>query len=401
MCKYTYAHLECGHRISDTADTRECPYYTSRGSILCDPDNPANRQRVSITSETRSGICERCRRVAPERKELDAMQKDLEKVKALSEKERREREDAMKKHEEGLFRQSREEYERNAREREKKDLEAVMKASREADERRARQEEEDLARALKESCKWDDVVRDVDVKEEVFDRGQYEVEGGTVIVVEVEKTTITRTEKKADAIPPPPPLPPVKLAFAPRAAPVEKQKQKPKVTDYTRAPIGYQAYGQYLIGTRRQPIHESQKPQDIPISPKSPTKPSIPAPSVRLGSTMNPSDVPIIREARPTIPSTSSDVRSNLRKTTGPRSPLSPTGEVAGDTELSRKLAKRRTWEPQEDDAASQMSLTPSESASNVSGRAGVHSVAEGLGDVSAVRDGDGDGDVYVDGVGR
>jgi hypothetical protein len=63
-------------------------------------------------------------------------------------------------------------------------------------------------------------------------------------------------------------------------------------------------------------------------------------------------------------------MQSNLRRTTGPRSPVSMTGGAVGDDELSRKLARRRTWEPEEDTATQ-----PSESASNI-------------GDASTVQDG-------------
>jgi hypothetical protein len=54
-------------------------------------------------------------------------------------------------------------------------------------------------------------------------------------------------------------------------------------------------------------------------------------------------------------------MRSNLRRTSGPRSPVSMTGGAVEDDELSRKLARRRTWEPEEDTATEL-----SENASNI-----------------------------------
>jgi hypothetical protein len=168
MCKYTYAHLECGHRVDDVADTRDCPYFEEHGRIPCDPDNPANRGRVTIRSEDRNGICNKCRLKQQEISELDAMRRDEERAKEQSLAESKEREKAAKAHEERLYKVSREEYERLRRESEQADIEYMLQKSREeAEAARLQQEQDNLAAALKASCTIDAPERNVTVDKKV------------------------------------------------------------------------------------------------------------------------------------------------------------------------------------------------------------------------------------------
>lgn len=174
MCKYTYAHLECGHRVDDVADTRDCPYFEEHGRIPCDADNPANRGRVTIRSEDRNGICNKCRRKQQEMSELDAMRRDEERAKEQSLAESREREKAANAHEERLYKESREEYERLRREREQADIEYMLQRSREeAEAARLQQEQDDLAAAPKASCTIDVPERNVTINNKVSPRSNH------------------------------------------------------------------------------------------------------------------------------------------------------------------------------------------------------------------------------------
>ena len=138
--------------------------------------------------------------------------------------------------------------------------------------------------------------------------------------------------------------------------------------DFSLPAMGQQAYGHYTIGGRRQPIHESQKQQAAKYL-KSPVTPISPAPVVRLGSTVQPNS-PSPRQAQsPGVQVPVGDLRSSLRRTGGPRQSLPSRTASSEDNELQAHLARRRTWEPK-DETASNVSVTPSESASNIPSRA-------------------------------
>lgn len=155
MCKYTYVHLDCGHRVDDVADTRDCPYFEEHGCIPCDPDNPANRGRVSIKTEDRPGICNTCRKRQQENQEIEAMRRDEERAKEESLAESKQREEAAKVHEEQLMKESRDEFEKQRRQREQEEEEMdymLQKSREEAEAVKLQQEQDDLAKALAASA---------------------------------------------------------------------------------------------------------------------------------------------------------------------------------------------------------------------------------------------------------
>ncbi|KAF1832310.1 hypothetical protein BDW02DRAFT_571136, partial [Decorospora gaudefroyi] len=122
------------------------------------------------------------------------------------------------------------------------------------------------------------------------------------------------------------------------------------------------------------PIHESQEIPHAPTGPQLPLSPTTapsPAPFVRLGGAIAPSDVPVVREAKGPgvlVPSGTMQARTGLRKTGGPRKgPPPPVPQRIGeDPELAAKMAKRRAWEAVEVEGDGGDSVTPSQSASNV-----------------------------------
>jgi enabled protein len=166
MCKYTIYNLECGHPAEDHVDTKDCPHFQKTG-VPCDRENPANRGRVSIKSEDRSGLCKSCQRRQRDKAELDAMTRDEERAKQQSIAEAKEREAAAKAHEERLYKESAEEYERQRRKREQEDIEYMLQKSREEAAIRERKERDDLARALEESCRLGPADRNVKVDTKV------------------------------------------------------------------------------------------------------------------------------------------------------------------------------------------------------------------------------------------
>jgi hypothetical protein len=172
MCKYTIYNLECGHPGEDHVSGKDCPYFKETG-VPCDRENPANRDRVSIKSEDRNGLCNKCRRQQREIEELEAMRRDEERAKQQSLVESKEREAAAKAHEERLYEESRKEFERLRREREQAELELMLQKSREeaeAEAARLQKEQEDLARALKASCVLEPADRKVTVEKKVSTR---------------------------------------------------------------------------------------------------------------------------------------------------------------------------------------------------------------------------------------
>jgi hypothetical protein len=167
MCKFTINNLECGHPGEDHVSGKDCPYFKETG-VPCDRENLANRNRVNIKSEERHGICNKCRRRQREMEELDTMRRDEERAKQRSLAESQEREAAAKAHEERLYKESRDEYERLRREREQAELEFMLQKSREeAEAARLQKEQEDLAKALKASCVLEPAERNVTVEVKV------------------------------------------------------------------------------------------------------------------------------------------------------------------------------------------------------------------------------------------
>jgi hypothetical protein len=167
MCKYTIYNSECGHPAEDHVSGKECPHFKETG-VPCDRENPANRDRVSIKSEDRNGICNKCRRRQREIEELEAMRRDEERAKQQSLVESKEREAAAKAHEERLYKESREEHERLQREKEQAEVEFMLQKSREeAEAARLQKEQEDLSRAMKESCVLEPADRNVTVETKV------------------------------------------------------------------------------------------------------------------------------------------------------------------------------------------------------------------------------------------
>jgi hypothetical protein len=170
VCKYAIYNLECGHPAEDHGVAGECSHFQKTG-VPCDRDNLANRGRVSIKTEDRDGLCNKCRRRQREMSELEAMSREEERVKQQSLAEAKEREAAAKAHEEKLFKESREEYERLRREREQAEIEHMLQKSREeAEIAKEQKEQEELARALKASCVMDPVNRNITVDNKVSSR---------------------------------------------------------------------------------------------------------------------------------------------------------------------------------------------------------------------------------------
>jgi len=166
MCKYTIYNLECGHPAEDHVESKDCPHF-QRTQVACDRDNPANRDRVSIKSEDRKGMCNKCLRRQREKTELDAMLRDEERARQQSLAEAKEKEAAMKAHEDRMLKESKEEYERQRRKREQEDIEYMLQKSREEAAIREQKERDDLARALEESCRLGPADRNVIVDEKV------------------------------------------------------------------------------------------------------------------------------------------------------------------------------------------------------------------------------------------
>jgi hypothetical protein len=168
MCKYTIYNLDCGHPAEDHVDPRDCPHFNAT-LVECDRENPANRNRVSVKTEDRKGICNKCRRKQREIEELEAMSRDEKRAKEQSQAEAKQRENDAAAHEERLLKESREEWERLQRKKEQEDLEFMLQKSREqAEADRVQKEQEDLAAALKASCVVERSDRNVTVDRKVY-----------------------------------------------------------------------------------------------------------------------------------------------------------------------------------------------------------------------------------------
>lgn len=165
MCKYTIYNLECGHAAEDHVDTKDCPQFQRTG-VPCDRESPANRGRVSIKSEDRSGLCSACQRQR-DKAESDALSRDEKLAREQSLAEAQERERAAKEQEERLYKESAEEYERQRRKREQEDIEYMLQKSREEAAVLEQKERDDLARALEESIRLGPAIRNVSVDKQV------------------------------------------------------------------------------------------------------------------------------------------------------------------------------------------------------------------------------------------
>lgn len=147
---------------------------------------------------------------------------------------------------------------------------------------------------------------------------------------------------KSAARPPPPPAPP-----APKPAQV-------KEINYSLPAVGDQKIGRFRLGSRAVPIHESQDIPETPATPAKPMTPTTPAPFVRLGGAIPASDVPIVREIKGQVVPMDTAAASTrpaipIRKIS--KGPPPPPPAVPGkDPQLEAMLAKRRAWEPEDDD---------------------------------------------------
>ncbi|KAH3944039.1 hypothetical protein HBH53_162670 [Parastagonospora nodorum] len=335
MCKYTIYTLDCGHAAEDHVDSKDCPYF-QKTDVACDRDNPGNRNRVSIKSEDRNGLCNNCRRRQREIDELKAISRDQEREKQQKLAEAEEARKASKAHEERFLKDAAEEYARIQREQEQKDIELALQQSREAakaaEAARLKQEQEDLARALRESQQN----------------------------VTLEKKTPTQL--------PSPPATPVRTA---RPRPAEKPAAP---VDFSK-PAGQQSgsIGHYTIGGRRAPIHDSQKEKATYFEMSSPATPQTPAaPVARLGGGIQPSSPsPRQMPSMQASPMPGGDFRAGLRRTAGLRKSLPAQVVVDDGSELQAHLARRRTMEKVSvEDMMAAYSITPSESVSNRQSRA-------------------------------
>ncbi|KAF2853805.1 hypothetical protein T440DRAFT_487109 [Plenodomus tracheiphilus IPT5] len=408
MCKYTVYNYECGHRAGDHVDSSQCMDFQRTG-VHCDRDNPANKDRVKVKTKSRNGVCDTClrpRRIAAENITLDY---DLKTARDISMAEAKAHEEHMQRAEQRareeslaqatelqkaqdariaeLERWSAEEYASKLQEQEDADFEFMIKQSREEAEHAAHEREmEAMQRAFQESIQLNQPTREY--QDKVTRNWSEDLGDGQIAEwTETETTTWTTSKGKGPAIPrssppspylkrpdasncqppPPPPPPPAPTeqhdvpippsppapipkdpAFPPTKQPTPKPTE-PKALGYSMPAMGPQNIGRFKVGTRSQPIHPSQEIEE-PRSSKSPILPSAPAPFARLGGQVG-LKVPAMRQAQGPgvyVPS-STDPRSGLRRSAGPRSSF-PSPEIPQvDAQLQALLAKRRKWEPEED----------------------------------------------------
>ncbi|KAJ4375145.1 hypothetical protein N0V83_002229 [Neocucurbitaria cava] len=343
MCKYTIYSYDCGHPAEDNVDSQNCSEFQHTG-VHCDRDNPANKARIKIKHKNRNGICEQCLYQAgrSSKADADARQSDIEKVRELSLAETRAQEEEVQQRAEQkareasraeadrreaeheaqikeIERQSAMEFERQMRQREEDDFAFMMRQSREEADRLAHQREMEMVeRAFRESLKVDPSIRNYNDE-------------------------------------------------------VQVEKPATKPIDYSLPAIGSQNIGRFKVGTRHMPIHPSQEIKE-PAPGPSPSMTTSPlSPVARLGGTIAPT-LPSMREARGPgiqIPS-AQDARAGLRSTGGLVRRLTSTSQDEPnviDPKLKAVMEKRRQWEKEADDTASNASsglITPSQSSSNV-----------------------------------
>jgi hypothetical protein len=125
----------------------------------------------------------------------------------------------------------------------------------------------------------------------------------------------------------------------------------PAPVDFTLPPVGQQEYGAYTIGGRRAPVHASQKKQAANYL-KSPVTPGSPAPTVRLGGTIQPNSPSPRPTTSPAVSVPVGDLRSGLRRTGGPRRSVPSRTDSDDGSELRAQFARRRTWEPKDETAS-------------------------------------------------
>ena len=359
MCNYTIYSFDCGHPAEDHVESKGCTEFERTG-IHCDRENPANRGRIKVKSQNRTGTCGICRRIGRESDEIAAMQREMQRARELSLAEAKAQERKMRKAEQRareeslaeaearrlahearmkeLERESVELYERQMREKEATEMAFMLQKSMEEEEERRRQEEERMHEAMVESL----------------------------------KLTASAQIHQDKQIPPAPPLPPPSDLKTGNKSPSHTSASLHKPTqhrpvDYSTSAIGPQNIGRFKLGTRSQPIHPSQEIQE-PKDSASHLSPLRPSPSVRLGSQISPHLSPTRPARSPVVqvpPST--EPRGDIRRTAGPRSPLQSPVETHIDPQLQKLLAKRRTWESaEEEDSPSNFSPSPSQSASNI-----------------------------------
>jgi hypothetical protein len=172
MCKCTIYNLECGHPVEDHVATGDCAHYEKTG-VPCDRENPANRDRVSVRSEDRDGLCNKCRRLRRDMSELEAMNLEEEPAKQQSLAEADGEKAAFKEHEEKLYKDAREEFTRLQQEREQADTNYMLQKSRE--EAEALREQDELVRALKTSFVLSPADRNITYDEKVSFQTAFQV----------------------------------------------------------------------------------------------------------------------------------------------------------------------------------------------------------------------------------
>ncbi|CAA9957350.1 Smc Chromosome segregation ATPase [Pyrenophora teres f. maculata] len=182
MCRFTISTLECGHPQEDHVDTHNCPYF-QRTKVACDRDNPNNRDRFTIKTWDRNGVCNRCLQLSREREE-DAMRRENERWREQSLKDAKEAEEQLRRGEQELFDKNRREAEKKRlaekkaledlhREHEREQQARKREAKRQAEERR--QAAEKALAELQREQERDDEMRRL-AAEKAFEERQREQE---------------------------------------------------------------------------------------------------------------------------------------------------------------------------------------------------------------------------------
>ncbi|CAG5186184.1 uncharacterized protein ALTATR162_LOCUS11511 [Alternaria atra] len=335
------------------------------------------------------------------RREHEKKKAAEERRRAEKEAEERARERSRREHEKKMAaeeartreveRQSKAEYERQLQERLDQDMEIMIQKSLDEAARKKKEEEEEMQRALRESARLAHMERSY--QEDPIRSGHRDM-GDGVTEHWTERTTRTTTRTVNDiptrtaappsppatppkmSMPPPPPAPapkPTVTKSAPRPPPAPKPAPAPKEVNYSLPAVGDQKIGRFRLGGRNVPIHESQDIPDTPTTSGIPMSPTSPAPFVRLGGAIAPSDMPIVRELKgqvpPVVPA-AMDSRAGLRRTSGPRKVPPPVPQRMGvDPKLEALLAKQRAWEPEDEGETGTKSVTPPQSPSGVQAR--------------------------------
>lgn len=328
------------------------------------------------------------------------MEREIAKAKEQSRLENKQREEQMRRAEEMMRRESladyekkkaalaaetarvermtKEKYDQDTRQREQEQLALMLKKSAEEALSRQKEEEEELQKALMESMRLTQSPKVY--HNQAITTTKKDVGGAP----RTERTSSTKSAppplppmpKQLGSIPSPPPMPksmaagipsppPMPSALSPKPAVSKKTPSSPKAAeaprDWSLPLVGEQEYGHLKIGNRSQPIHPSQKVQ----SPNKPAQlsPTGPSPEARLRGVIAP-DLPTLRQAQGQVTPTDAP-RANFRRPSGTRRVSETPIDPLVDPKLQEILAKRRQWEPVEEENASNLSITPSQSASN------------------------------------